>query len=186
MRPMASAKRSATERTDSCGQSSGVGTVSVVTTWLIIGCEDSRCTARPVNRPWGAGHRGRGAAEILQLVPRNKFHDRAPGGDLVVEDDRTLTGDVAHNHVDDDLVVGLAHLGACCNRQAEQPGELRRGLGVAEVRRDDDAVGEVVGAEVIGEHADGREVIDRDGEGSRGPAARGGSSSGPGRLGSSR
>src|SRR6478752_2410968 len=51
MRLIASAKSPATERTLSSGQPAGAGTVSVVTTSLIIGWPRSRSTALPANRP---------------------------------------------------------------------------------------------------------------------------------------
>ena len=98
----------------------------------------------------------------LELV--HQLDDRAAGGDLVVEDDGLLAGHVADDRVDHDLVVGLALLAAGRDRHAEQPGEQRGGLGVAEVGRHDDGVGEVAAAVVVGELADRRQVVDRDAE----------------------
>ena len=66
-----------------------------------------------------------------------EFDDRAAGGDLVVEDDRVATGDVADDGVDHDTVVGDAALGACGDRQAEQPLAGSRGPGVAAERHDE-------------------------------------------------
>ena len=90
-----------------------------------------------------------------------RLEHRATRGDLVVEDDRPPAVDVTHDGVDDDAVVRDALLGAGGDGQAQQPGELRRDLRVAEVRADHDAVGEVGVAVVVGEHADRGEVVDR-------------------------
>src|SRR5690606_35886987 len=51
IRAIASANSGATERTVSSGQPSGGGTVSVVTTSVIAGCERNRSTALPTNSP---------------------------------------------------------------------------------------------------------------------------------------
>ena len=72
-----------------------------------------------------------------------------------------LPAHVADDRVDHDLVVGLALLAAGRDRNAQQAGEQRRRLGVAEVGRDDDGVGEVAVAVVVGELADRGEVVDR-------------------------
>jgi hypothetical protein len=71
-----------------------------------------------------------------------------------------LPGDVADDRVDDHGVVGEPLLAAGGHRQSEQPRELRGGLGVPEVRRHHDGVGEVATVVVVGQDADRGEVVD--------------------------
>ena len=110
--------------------------------------------------------RARDRDVVAALGPElvEQLDDRATGRDLVVEHDRPLAGDVTDDRLDDDPVVGEALLAARRHRHAEQPGELVRRLGVAEVRRHDDGVRQVAATEVVGELADGRQVIDGDAE----------------------
>src|SRR3954471_20055904 len=98
---------------------------------------DHRVVAEPFDgladeQPVRARDGRTGAAELLQLV--EQLDDRPAGGDLVVEDDRMLALDVTDDRVDDDPVVGQPLLAAGGDGEAQQPGEVRRGLGVAEVR----------------------------------------------------
>jgi hypothetical protein len=58
--------------------------------------------------------------------------------------------DVTDDRVDDDPVVAQPALRPRGDGQSEQPRELGRVLGVAQVGRDDDAVVEVLLAEVVG------------------------------------
>ena len=93
--------------------------------------------------------------------PVEQLDDRPAGGDLVVEDDGALAGHVTDDRVDDDLVVGQSLLRAGGHGQTQQPGELGGGLGVAQVGGDHHRVLEVTAAEVVGQHADRGQVVDR-------------------------
>src|SRR5262245_64381110 len=84
-----------------------------------------------------------------------QLDDRAALGDLVVDDDRVLARYVADDGADLDPVVFEALLRAHCDADAEKAGEGGGVLGIAEVRRDDDGVGEVVAPEMCGDLAQG-------------------------------
>ena len=129
------------------------GTVSVVTTSVIIGCSRSRSTALPTNSPWVQAT-ARRCSPVRE--PVEQLDDRAAGGDLVVEHDRPLA--VRRHRRSRRSRPGRRRAAACCRPrpEAEQPGELGGGLGVAEVGRDHDGVGEVLGQEVVGEDAERR------------------------------
>ena len=105
------------------GPAAGAGTVSVVTTSVIIGWVLQPLDGRAGEQPVGAGDRRLGAAEVLE--PLQQLDDRAAGGDLVVEDDGPLAGDVADDRVDDDLVVGEPLLAA--GRDGQARAAARRG-----------------------------------------------------------
>ena len=88
-------------------------------------------------------------------------HHRPSGGDLVVEHDRAAPGHVADDRLDLDVVVAVTDLASGRDRQVEEAGEVGGGLGVAEVGGDHHVVAQVAAPEVVGEHADGGEVVDR-------------------------
>ncbi len=111
----------------------------------------------PAEEAVGARHGGLGHPLVGETV--EELDDRATGGDLVVEDDGPSARDVTDDGVDDDAVVGKPAFRAGCDREPEQAGELRRVLGVAEVRRHDHRAGEVLRAEVVGEDAQGGQVV---------------------------
>ena len=90
-------------------------------------------------------------ATAIRLTRRSRsllqhLDDRAAVGDLVVEDDDVLAVDVADDRVDHDAVVAQALLAAGGHRQPEHAREVGRCLRVAEIRRDDDGVLQVLPA----------------------------------------
>ena len=97
--------------------------------------------------------------------PLQELEDRPAGRDLVVEHDRSSRPSTSpDDRVDHHGLVVDPLLAAGRDRQAQQPRELRRRLGVAEIGRDDDRVGQVAVREVVGEDVQGVEVIDRHAE----------------------
>jgi len=74
----------------------------------------------------------------------------------------TRSSDVADDGVDDHAVVGQAALRPGGDTDVELTREVVRRLGTAEVRRDDDRVGQVARTEVVGEHLGRVEVVDGD------------------------
>jgi hypothetical protein len=103
-----------------------------------------------------------GAAHLLE--PVEQLDDGSAGRDLVVEHNGSAPVDVADDGVDDDPVVAEPALAAGGHWEPQEAGELRGRLRVAQVGRDDDGVGQVGAAEVVGQHADRREVVDGHGE----------------------
>ena len=82
-------------------------------------------------QPMSAGHRRFGTTEVLE--PLQELDDGPSGGNLVVEDDRSPAGHVADDGIDDHAIVGQPLLGPGSDREAEEPGELGGGFGVAEI-----------------------------------------------------
>ena len=159
IRLIASANSRDTERTCSSGQPSGAGTVSVVTTSLIIGWSRSRSTALPANSPCvqatrprcSRGRLSRSSSSTIEppvAISSSRMMARLPATSPTIESMTTRSS-------------ASRCLQPAATGRPEQPGELGGRLGVAEVGGDDDGVREVGAAEVVGQHPDRGEVVDR-------------------------
>ena len=78
--------------------------------------------------------------------------------------DHVLPVDVADNGVDHHAVVAHALFAAGRHRQVQHAGEVAGGLRVAQVRRHDDRVLQGTAAEMLRQHLEGVQVIDRHAE----------------------
>ena len=98
----------------------------------------------------------------LALERADDLDQRAGGVDLVVDDDRALAADVADDvHQLGPVEVADAPLLDDRQRRVEQLGERPGALGEAEVG-DDDQVLDLLVAEVVREHVDRGQLVDRD------------------------
>ncbi len=146
MRVMASPMSGATERTLILGSwcDGGSGMVSVMTTSAQAGVADAVDGRIGEHAVRGAGVHLQGALALERL---GRLDERAPGVDLVVDDDGALAAHVADDVGDlGAVVVGLAPLLDDGQRRAEQLGERPRPLGEAEVGDHDEVLELLAGA----------------------------------------
>jgi hypothetical protein len=92
--------------------------------------DPAECSGR--EQPVRARHPDRGDATFAQFP--EQFDHRAALGDLVVEHDHVAACHVTDDRGDLDPVLGEPLLGPGRDRHPEQPREVRRLLGVAQVR----------------------------------------------------
>ena len=146
IRRIASASAGATDSTVSLSVrlAAGIGTVLVQTISSMSFSAESRAS-RPRRRARACRPPGR-CGRCCSRSRSQQLEDGAALGDLVVQHDHVAVGHLTDHRGDHHPVVGEALLGAGRDLDAEQPGERRRLLGVAEVRGDHDGVAQVVAA----------------------------------------
>ncbi len=103
-------------------------------------------------------------AGAVLAQPSEQLDDRGSPGDLVVKHDHISSRHVADDRGNRHLVIADPLLGPGRDGKAEHARQGRRRLGVSEVGRDDDGAGQILASEVIGDLAQGVQVIDGNGE----------------------